>query len=34
MPMGSVTCAVDQANKCVYSIGNKSLTTDEIFHSY
>jgi LruC domain-containing protein len=24
MPMGSVTCAVDQANKCVYSIGNKS----------
>jgi LruC domain-containing protein len=24
MPMGSVTCAVDQANKLVYSIGNKS----------
>lgn len=24
MPMGSVTCAIDQSNKCVYSIGNKS----------
>jgi LruC domain-containing protein len=24
MPMGSVTCAVDQADKCVYSIGNQS----------
>lgn len=24
MPMGSVNCAVDQANKCMYSIGNKS----------
>lgn len=24
MPMGSVTCAIDQENKCLYSIGNSS----------
>jgi LruC domain-containing protein len=24
MPMGSVTCAIDQANKCLYSVGNNS----------